>query len=102
MMLRGDMGIEDSLKGILDFGRLMDGENRKSDNPDDIEHWRAVYADLIGFKKKMLADTQEHIEAVPATEPELGKNDLPFLEAEMQRLQRGLDFWEGKRKDAGR
>lgn len=96
------MGIDDSLKGILDFGRLMDGENRKSDDPEDIEHWRAVYADLIGFKQKLLDDTQQHLEAVPATEPELAKRDLPFLEAEMQRLQRGLEFWEAKRKDAGR
>ena len=92
------MGADDSLKGILDFGRLMEGENRTSTDPEDIQHWRAVYADLVGFKKKMLADTRQHIAAVPATEPELGKNDLPFLEREMERLQRGLSFWEGRAK----
>ncbi|HEY8678953.1 MAG TPA: hypothetical protein VIN39_10020 [Candidatus Dormibacteraeota bacterium] len=96
------MGLDDSLKGILDFGRLMDGEDRKTRDPDDIEHWRAVYADLVGFKRKMLDDTHEHIEAVPSTQKELGRNDVPFLEAEMQRLQRGLEFWDGRRKDVGR
>ena len=95
------MGIDDTFKGMLDFSRLMDGENRKSTDPDDIEHWRAVYADLIGFKRKMLNDFQEHIEAVPASQKELGGNDLPFLEAEMGRLQRGLEFWEGRRKELG-
>jgi len=101
MMLPG-MGLDDSLKGILDFGRLMDGEDRKTRDPDDIEHWRAVYADLVGFKRKMLSDAQEHIEAVPATKKELAGNDLPFLEAEMGRLQRGLEFWEARRKELGR
>jgi len=93
------MGIDDSLKGILDFGRLMEGENRKTEDPEDIEHWRAVYADLITFKQKMLEDTHHHIEAVPATQKELGKNDVPFLEAEKQRLQRGLEFWESRHRE---
>lgn len=96
------MGINDSLKGMLDFNRLMDGENRKSTDPDDVEHWRAVYTDLVGFKRKLLADTREHIAAVPATEKELGGKDIPFLEAEMERLQRGLAFWEERRKEIGR
>ena len=95
MMLLG-MGIDDSFKGILDFSRLMEGENRKSEDPEDIAHWKAVYSDLVAFKQKMLDETSHHIVAVPATEPELGKNDLPFLRAEMQRLQRGLEFWEGR------
>jgi len=97
MMLPG-MGGDDSLKRILDFSRLMEGENRKSDDPEDIQHWRAVYSDLIGFKEKMLSDTHRHIADVPATESELGKNDVPFLRAEMERLKRGLDFWEGRSK----
>lgn len=92
------MGIDDSLKGILDFNRLMEGENRKSDDPEDIEHWRAVYTDLVAFKQKMLDETSRHIAAVPTTQPELGKNDLPFLTAEMKRLQGGLEFWEGRSK----
>lgn len=96
------MGLEDSLKGILDFNRLLEGENRKSTDPEDVEHWRAVYADLVGFKKKLLSDTQEHIAAVPETGKELGKNDLPFLKAEMGRLQRGLEFWDKRRNEIGR
>lgn len=88
------MGLDDSLKHIIDFDRLMEGENRKSEDPEDILHWRAVYSDLIAFKEKMLSDTHRHIADVPATEAELGKNDLPFLRAEMARLKRGLEFWE--------
>ncbi|MDQ6708922.1 MAG: hypothetical protein M3Z11_00050 [Candidatus Dormibacteraeota bacterium] len=101
-MLNEEMGIDERFKGLLDFSRLMDGENRASKDPDDVDHWRAVYADLVGFKHKMLADTHQHIASVPASEKELGKNDVPFLEAEMERLQRGLEFWENRRKEIGR
>lgn len=88
------MAGDDSLKHILDFSRLMEGENRKTEDPEDIRHWKAVYADLVAFKEKMLSDTHRHIAEVPATESELGKNDVPFLRAEMERLKRGLEFWE--------
>ena len=96
------MAIEDRSEGLLDFTRLMDGENRKSADLDDVEHWRAVYWDLVEFKQKLLEYVREHIEAVPATEKELAGNDLPFLEAELQRLQRGLAFWDGRRTEIGR
>jgi len=58
----------DFINRILNFGRLMDGENRDSTDPDDIAHWRAVY--------------------------------IPFLQAEMQRPQNGLAFWEARQAKA--
>ena len=87
----------DFTKRIIDFNRLMDGENRESHDADDITHWRAVYAHLIRFKEQLLSETREHIQRVPETKKELGGVDIPFLEAEMQRLQRGLAFWESRR-----
>jgi hypothetical protein len=44
----------DFLKKIVDFTRLMEGENRDNYDADDITHWRAVYADLIQFKEQLL------------------------------------------------
>jgi hypothetical protein len=81
-------------KRIIDFNRLLEGENRGSYSEDDVRHWRAVYADLVRFKQDLLGETREHIKQVPETKKELGGIDLPFLEAEMERLQRGLAFWE--------
>jgi hypothetical protein len=86
----------DFAKRILDFNRLMDGENRDSTNADDIRLWRAVYADMIQFKERLLGQTRDHVREVPETEKELGGIDIPFLEAEMQRLKRGLEFWESR------
>jgi hypothetical protein len=88
------MNPPDFLKRIVDFTRLMEGENRQNYDAHDIAHWRAVYSDLIGFKEQLLGQTREHIEEVPDTKKELGGVDLPFLEAEMERLRKGLAFWE--------
>ena len=84
----------DFLKRIVDFTRLMEGENRQSYDAADIAHWRAVYADLIRFKELLLGQTRDHIQMVPDTTKELAGVDLPFLEAEMERLRKGLAFWE--------
>ncbi|HXN56992.1 MAG TPA: hypothetical protein VN912_00230 [Candidatus Angelobacter sp.] len=84
----------DFLKRIVDFTRLMEGENRQNYDANDIVHWRAVYADLIRFKEELLGKLREHIQEVPDTQKELGGVDLPFLEAEMERLRKGLAFWE--------
>ena len=90
----------DFVNRILNFGRLMDGENRDSTDPDDIAHWHAVYAEMIRFKERLVAETQKEIEKVPATKHELAGNDIPFLQAEMQRLQNGLAFWEARQAKA--
>ncbi len=87
----------DFTKRIVDFNRLLEGENRDHYNADDIRHWRAVYTDLIRFKETLLGQTREHIEQVPETKKELAGIDVPFLEAEMKRLQGGLQFWESRR-----
>jgi hypothetical protein len=84
----------DFLKRIVDFTRLMEGENRDNYDADDIAHWRAVYADMVRFKEQLLGQTRDHIQRVPDTQRELGGVDIPFLQAEMERLRKGLAFWE--------
>lgn len=87
----------DFTKRIIDFNRLLEGENRESYTADDVVHWRAVYTDLVRFKERLLSQTHEHIEEVPETKRELAGLDIPFLQAEMLRLQRGLAFWEERK-----
>ena len=82
------------LKRIVDFTRLMEGENRDNYDAADIVHWRAVYADMVGFKEQLMAQTRDHVRKVPDTHRELAGIDIPFLEAEMERLRKGLAFWE--------
>jgi hypothetical protein len=86
----------DFLKRIIDFDRLLEGENRDNFDADDVRHWRAVYNDLVRFKEGLLGQTRELIEQVPDTKKELAGVDIPFLEAEMKRLRRGLTFWQSR------
>jgi len=86
----------DFAKRIIDFNRLLEGENRDTYDANDIRHWRAVYTDLVRFKEELLGQTRDHIEQVPETKKELAGVDIPFLMAERQRLQRGLDFWKSR------
>src|SRR3982074_1773355 len=91
----------DFRKQIVDFDRLMEGENRESYDAADIAHWRAVYADLVRFKDLLLSQTQDHVRKVPDTQKELAGVDIPFLEAEMGRLRKGLTFWESAQVKPG-
>ena len=86
----------DFTKRITDFNRLLDGESRDSYDADDVRHWRAVYQDLVRFKEGLLGQTRGHLAQVPETKKELAGIDIPFLEAELQRLRRGLDFWTSR------
>jgi len=92
----GPMEPPDFLKRIIDFTRFFEGENRDNYDADDVRHWRAVYTDLVRFKEELLGQTREHIEQVPETKKELAGVDIPFLEAELERLRRGLEFWQSR------
>jgi hypothetical protein len=84
----------DFLNKLVNFRRLMEGENRDNYDASDIAHWRAVYQDLVRFKEQLLGETRDHIQKAPDTQKELAGVDVPFLEAEMERLRKGLAFWE--------
>ena len=89
----------DFLNKIVNFRRLMEGENRDNYDASDIAHWRAVYTDLVRFKEQLLGQTRDHVQKVPETKKELAGVDIPFLEAEMERLRKGLAFWESAQAD---
>jgi hypothetical protein len=86
-------------KDLLDFNRLLEGENRQSQHPDDAEHWHAVYSDLVGFKEHLLDEVKGHVKDVPETRPELAGHDVPFLEAELGRLRSGMAYWAERRNN---
>src|SRR2546426_6666634 len=89
----------DFVQRIINFDRLMEGENRDTSDPDDIEHWCAVYAEMIRFKESLLSQTRQEIEKVPFFFKQKTAYEIPFLEAELRRLRSGLAFWEARRAE---
>jgi hypothetical protein len=86
---------------MIDFNRLLEGENRQSTDPDDAEHWYAVYSELVSFKERLLNETKNQLQKIPEVKPELAGYDLPFLEAELGRLRSGLSYWAARRNHGG-
>jgi hypothetical protein len=77
--------------------RLLDGEDEDSQHLDDAEHWVKVYAELLEFKRSVLATTEEHVGTMDADASlEVQKTDLQALHAEELRFERRLVYWRGR------
>ena len=74
--------------------RLLAGEDEDSQHLDDAEHWVKVYAELLEFKRSVLATTEEHVATMDVdASVEVQKTDLKALHAEALRFERRLVYW---------
>ena len=74
--------------------RLLGGEREDTPYLDDAEHWVRVYAELLDFKRALLALAHERVESMHDTAAsEVEETDLKILRAEAERFARRLDFW---------
>lgn len=88
------------IEAALATDRLLPGEERylASTHPDDAQHWRDVYVQLVEFKQGLLQELEQQVGKVDvAGQPEL-QRDRAILEREAARLTRRLDYWQ-KRLD---
>lgn len=94
----------------VDTGRLLPGEGAVTDvllpgeDPDgghfdDIEHWIAVYSELLDFKRFMLdgAAARAARMTTPEAKEEIESTDLRVARAEAERFSRRLAFWRSLR-----
>jgi hypothetical protein len=96
-------GINDSEKSgykraaeeAADLERLLAGEDPRTEQLDDAEHWRRVYQELLDFKRDLLRATYQRLEKMDLDDArtELQNTDQLVLEAERERFQRRLTFW---------
>lgn len=74
--------------------RMLPGEDVESEYADDVEHWRTVYSELVGFKEKVLAEVgRSRDQASEDARPELLRDER-VMELELRRLKVHLNFWE--------
>ncbi len=77
--------------------RLLEGEDENTQHLDDAEHWIKVYAELLEFKRSVLATTEEHVGTMDVDASlEVQKTDLQALHAEALRFERRLVYWRGR------
>jgi len=73
--------------------RPLEGEDIETTRWEDARHWMSIYADLLEFKRGILARVGRDI---PNLKPEAQKaaaTDLQIIEAQMHGYQERLDLW---------
>ncbi len=64
---------------------------------DDAIHWTKVYAELLDFKRSLLAVAEHELRSMDEdAEAEVKETDLKVLMAEAARFERRLDFWHDR------
>lgn len=73
--------------------RLMPGEDALTMRSRDAEHWIAVYAEMIGFKRQVLDRVLVGLDAVSNEARTELSEDVELIQAQMHRYERRLSFW---------
>jgi len=75
--------------------RLLEGEDEHTAYVDDAVHWTKVYAELLDFKRSLMAVSAHEMKSMgDAAESEVKETDLKVLRAEAARFERRLSFWQ--------
>lgn len=86
---------EAAVPRAVDPDRLLPGEDPRSRNREDAEHWLRVYRELHDFKLDLIEQTRNRLRAMdPAAQVEVHDVDLTILLKESDRLGRRLRFWK--------
>lgn len=75
--------------------RLLEGEDEHTAYVDDAVHWTKVYAELLDFKRSLLAVSEHQLKSMRGdAESEVKETDIKVLTAEAARFERRLNFWQ--------
>lgn len=83
--------------------RLLPGEEPGSHLLEDVQHWVAVYTELLAGKSRILDLTLQELESAThdETQDEL-VHDQTLLLAELDRFQRRLQYWHDREMELRR
>ena len=74
----------------------MPGEDPKSIRPRDAAHWMKIYAEMIGFKRKVLGRVNVSLDGVSREARNELSEDVELIEAQMRRYERRLRYWSDR------
>ncbi len=86
------------MTGVRRVGRRrpsppLEGEDLNTTRWEDARHWMSIYADLLEFKRGILARVQRDIANLKPPAQKAAAADLEIIEAQMQGYQERLDLW---------
>ena len=80
--------------------RLFEGENPRSDYPEDARHWIAIYRELILFNDELLERLRANLRRLPeSVRDETIDNDIALIGARLHHYHRRLQFWYARQWD---
>lgn len=73
--------------------RPLEGEDLGTTRWEDARHWMSIYADLLEFKRGILARVQHEMANLQPPARKAAAADLQIIEAQMHGYQERLDLW---------
>ncbi|MHB8613769.1 MAG: winged helix-turn-helix domain-containing protein [Candidatus Dormibacteraceae bacterium] len=73
--------------------RALEGENLDTKRWEDARHWISIYADLLEFKRGILARVKRDVANLQPSAQRAAATDLTIIETQMQGYQLRLDLW---------
>ena len=73
--------------------RALEGEDLETRRWEDARHWISIYADLLEFKRGILARVRRDVAGLQPPAQKAAAIDLEIIETQMQGYQVRLDLW---------
>jgi DNA-binding response OmpR family regulator len=80
-------------RGSKRTGGPLEGEDLETKRWEDARHWMSIYADLLEFKRGILARVRKDIANLQPPAKKAAAADLEIIESQMQGYQVRLDLW---------
>ncbi len=79
---------------VEDLGsRALEGEDLTTKRWEDARHWISIYADLLEFKRGILARVRRDVANLQPPAQKAAAMDLKIIETQMHGYQERLDLW---------
>jgi DNA-binding response OmpR family regulator len=76
-----------------DVSQPLEGEDIGTTHWEDARHWMSIYADLLEFKRGILARVERDLANLPEPAQRAAATDLEIIESQMHGYQDRLDLW---------
>ena len=73
--------------------RPLEGEDLETKRWEDARHWMSIYADLLEFKRGILARVRKDVAGLQPTARQAALTDVEIIESQMQGYEVRLDLW---------
>ena len=73
--------------------RALEGEDLATSHWEDARHWMSIYADLLDFKRGLLARVNKDLLGLQPLARQAATADIKIIEDQMQGYQARLDLW---------